>query len=73
MLKCYYESLSATVKSLGSNPDELFTFENLNDELRRCGNYVLIVLSIMTEVQKADSSEVSNLDKKCLIKIPKGK
>lgn len=41
LLKLYYESLSKTIRMLGSNPDNLFTFENLQDEMKGCGNSAL--------------------------------
>lgn len=62
LLKGYYESLSKTVRLLGSNPDELFTFENLHDELKICGNYALILAPMLLQITLADSSERTNLD-----------
>lgn len=62
LLKVYYESLSKTVRLLGSNPDELFTFENLQDELKICGNYALIMAPTLIQVSLADTSEIMNLD-----------
>lgn len=47
---------------LGSNPNELFTFENLNNEMKRCGNYALMLAPLIILVSQADSSEISNLD-----------
>lgn len=43
LLTLYYETLSKTVRMLGSDPDELFTLANLRDELKRFGNYTLIM------------------------------
>lgn len=43
LLTLYYETLSKTVRMCGSDPSELFTFANLKDELRRFGNYTLIM------------------------------
>lgn len=62
LLDCYYESLSTTVKLLGSDPNELFTFQNLKDEIKRCGNYALMLAPSVIQVLQADSSEISNLD-----------
>lgn len=50
------------VKLLGSNPNELFTFENLKAELKRCGNYALIMAPILLQISQADSSEITKLD-----------
>lgn len=62
MLKYYHQSLCETVKSLGSNPDELFTLDNLKDELGKCGNYALIMAPMLLQNSLADSSEITNLD-----------
>lgn len=62
ILKCYYDSLAKTVKLLGSNPDKLFSFKNLKDELKRCGNYALILAPCLLQVSLAESGEISNLD-----------
>lgn len=62
LIKVYYESLSKMVRSLGSDPDKLFTFENLKDELKKCGNYALIMAPMLAGVSQADSSDVSNME-----------
>lgn len=60
LLTLYYESLSKTIRTLGSNPDELFTFANLKSELKRFGNYALIMapLWILETQQQPGSHEV---------------
>lgn len=65
LLKVYYNSLSNTVKLLGSNPDELFTLNDLKDELRICGNFAFILTPMILQVSLADSSEIANLDEMC--------
>lgn len=65
LIQLYHESLSKMVKSLGSNPDELFTLDNLKDELKRCGNYAFLLAPMLISVSLADSSEISNLDEMC--------
>lgn len=62
LLKLYYDSLSKTVKSLGSNPDQLFTYEDLLNELKRCGVYALLMCPMLLQVVLAESSEIPNLD-----------
>lgn len=56
MLKWYYESLSKTVNVLGSKPEELFTLDNLQQEMKRCGNIILIGLPLWLEFILAESS-----------------
>lgn len=62
LLNSYHKSLSRTVRLLGSNPDELFTFDNLKDELKRCGNYILLMAPVLLSISLANSSQISNID-----------
>lgn len=62
LLKLYHDSLSKTVRLLGSNPDELFTLDDLKDEMKRCGNFALLLAPMLIQVCQADSSDISNLD-----------
>lgn len=62
LLMCYFDSLSTTVELLGSNPSELFTFGNLNDEMKKYGNYALMLAPLIIQVSQAESSEISKLD-----------
>lgn len=59
LVAVYYKSLSRTVKLLGSDPEKLFTHENLIAELKRCGNFALIVTPLFiltTQVQWNESN-----------------
>lgn len=58
----YYETLSKTVKALGSDPDELFTFEDLLSEVKRFGVYALLMSPMLLQVSLAHSNEISNMD-----------
>lgn len=65
LIKSYYDSLSKTVKLLGSDPHKLFTYEDLSSELKQCGIYALLLCPILLQLTQADSSELSNLDEMC--------
>lgn len=62
LLQLYYDSLFKTVKLLGSNPNELFTFENSQSELKRCGLYALLLSPLSIQISQADASELTNRD-----------
>lgn len=62
LIALYHKSLCNTVKLLGSNPDKLFTIDNLKSELRRCGNFALLTTPMIMQVSQADSSEIANMD-----------
>lgn len=65
LLQVYHGSLSKMVKLLGSNPDDLFSMDDLRDELKRCGNYAFLLAPMLISVSMADSSDISNLDEMC--------
>lgn len=60
LLTLYYETLSKTIRLLGSDPNELFTFANLKSELKRFGNYALIMgpLWILETQQQHGTNEL---------------
>lgn len=64
LLRLYHQSLTKMVKLLGADT-ELFTFENLTDELERCGYFALLMAPMMIQTIQADSSDLSNLDEVC--------
>lgn len=70
LLKLYYESLSKTVKLLGSDPDKLFTFDDLQDELKKYGMFTLTMAPMLIQTSLADSNEMSSFievnDKKAI-------
>lgn len=62
LLQTYYGSLSEIVRQLGSNPDKLFTFQDLQDELQKFGQYALWSGPMVKRSQLADSEDVADLD-----------
>ncbi|XP_037036812.1 uncharacterized protein LOC119074641 [Bradysia coprophila] len=65
LLRLYYQTLSQTVKLLGSNPDKLFTFENLQSELKRVGSFVLLVAPFYKQLSHAKATELTNWNVMC--------
>lgn len=62
LITVYYESLSQTVKLLGSYPEQLLTYENLKEELKRFGNFALLVtplfiLSAQIQLNEANTDD----------------
>lgn len=60
LLRIYYESLSKTVTLLGSGP--IFTFDDLQDELKKYAVFVLILAPMVFQTTQATSSESLTLD-----------
>lgn len=62
LIRLYYASLSKTVKLLGSDPDELFTFADLLGEMKRYGVYALLMAPMLLQVSQANSNEISDMN-----------
>lgn len=62
VLKLYYETLAKTVRLLGSDPNKLFTYQNLKDELKRCGNYLLVMSPLWISTTQVDPSGMTGMD-----------
>lgn len=56
LLQLYHESLSKTVELLGSNAADHFTIDDLRDEMKRCGNYALLMAPMVVQVSMAGST-----------------
>lgn len=57
LLKHYHNSLSRTIRLLGSDPEKLFTFDNLLDEMKKCGTYALLVAPMHIHIAAVGESE----------------
>lgn len=62
LLAFYHETLAKTVKLLGSDPDKLFSMADLQNELKKCGQYTLMIAPIGILLSQADSSRSPGLD-----------
>lgn len=65
LLRVYHDSVSKIVKLLGSNPDKLFTFDDLQGEFKKFGLYALFFGPMTIQVTLADTSEITNMDEYC--------
>lgn len=64
IIQHYYESLSEAIKKLGSNPANLFTFEDLQKQLKQFGKYgfymgIVASVAILPDEYIPDLSEMS--------------
>lgn len=60
LLRHYHNSLAGMITRLGSDPNQLFTFDNLLDEMKRFGLYACAISPFAQQVVMADS--VPNLN-----------
>lgn len=62
LLRTYHESLSEIVTRLGSDPQKLFSYDDLQSELQRHGEFALLCAPMIAQVRFVKSEDVSGLD-----------
>lgn len=62
MINVYYAELSKTLKRLGSDPAKLFKFSDLQNELKRCGPFALIMGIVFRFLTMAQSIDLEDID-----------
>lgn len=62
LLEAYYASLSGIVRRLGSNPDKLFTFNDLKDELRKFGQLAIYCAPMIIQIRVANAKDIRDID-----------
>lgn len=62
MLETYYESLSQIIRRLGSDPEKIFSFKDLQSELRIYGEYAIICAPMILQFRLSSSEDVCDLD-----------
>ncbi|KAL3273766.1 hypothetical protein HHI36_015193 [Cryptolaemus montrouzieri] len=61
LLKVYHESLSKTMKSLGSNPERILSMSDLKQHWKRYGFYAVMASSCIMKAQLCDPDEMSTI------------
>lgn len=54
--------MSRTIRKLGSDPNKLFTWDNLQSEFQRCGAFALSYVPMILQLKVANQSHIANLD-----------
>lgn len=62
LMQHYYESLSAQIRRLGSDPDALFTFDDFQCHLKKFGKFAFVMGPAMVPMMLADAKDIPNLD-----------
>lgn len=61
-LNTYYTSLSTTIRTLGSDPDKLYTFDNFQMEMKEFGEFALLTGPMIIQIRVANAKDVRDLD-----------
>lgn len=62
LLKLYHSTLSTTVKRLGSDPEKVFPFDQLEREMKKHGKYAVIMCPVLLQIMMANAADVQNMD-----------
>lgn len=62
LLNTYYASLCDIVEKLGSDPKKLYTFENLQAQMRKFGEFALLCGPMVIQIKVANAKDILNLD-----------
>lgn len=62
LIKIYYNALSTAIVKLGSNPEKLFTFDDLLNELKVYGRFGLIYAPVLLQIVTAKSDGLPDSD-----------
>ena len=62
LLKLYHSTLSATLRKLGTDPDKYFTWEDLQNQMKACGMFAVVLCPISIQLRLATPEDCTNLD-----------
>ncbi len=62
LIKIYHNSLSNTLTKLGSDPEKLFSFNDLQGELKRYGRFGLLLAPILLQIITSNPSDIPDMD-----------
>lgn len=61
-LKHYHQTLSENIRQLGSDPNKLFTYADLESQLKKFGRFAFFWGPMFTQINLADSDNIPDLD-----------
>lgn len=62
LIKIYHNALSNTITKLGSDPEKLFSFNDLLGELKRFGRFGLVLAPILLQIITTKPSDIPDMD-----------
>ncbi|KAL3277108.1 hypothetical protein HHI36_012466 [Cryptolaemus montrouzieri] len=63
LLETYYKSLSSSIRNLGSNPDELFTYEQLKQHWQKYSHIGIIISIVIIKLELLDKADAPDMAK----------
>lgn len=65
LMRHYHRSLSEAILRLGSDPEQLFSYDDFENELKRFGRFVLLMGTYVMEMIVANVDDTPDLDELC--------
>lgn len=62
LIKIYHNALSNTIRKLGSDPEKLFSFNDLLGELKRYGRFGLLLAPILLQIITSNPDDIPDMD-----------
>lgn len=62
LVKLYHEKISENIVAMGSDPEKLISFDDFQNELKRAGNFTLLVAPLLLQLSltKSNNNETEN-------------
>lgn len=61
-IRIYYKNLSDIIRACGSEPDKLFTFTDLQAQLREFGVYGVVFAPMLLSIIVSEPKNIANMD-----------
>ena len=65
LMNYYHKTLSETIQKLGSDPDQLFTYQNFQDQLKKFSKYAFLMGPLFAMTTLAGTNDIPDLDDLC--------
>lgn len=62
LLMTYYSSLNQTIQKLGSDANKLYTYENLQNQLKKFGKFGVVVAVMIAQGRLAELKDFNDVD-----------
>lgn len=62
LINIYYQTLAESVRKCGSDPEQLFSFNDLQDQFKKFGKYGVVMAPCLLQIIVSDPNNIVNMD-----------
>lgn len=62
LINIYYNNLAGIIRDCGSDPEKLFSFSDLQSQLKQFGIYGVMMAPMLLQIMVSDSKDLMNLE-----------